>query len=90
MKKRVYVKPHTKHIGKKTIHIKGYWRKNAWAYMTAKERKAAQPRRKHRIHTKKWHDMVEALHKKGMPLKNARKLATWKLGPKAFLKGSRR
>lgn len=41
------------------------------------------------IHTKKWHEMVKAIKKKG-GARNPEAVANARLGPKAFKKASRR
>ena len=59
--------------------------RRAWIKMSHAKRKKRMPSRPYRVHTKRWHDMVNALKRKGN-IKNPEAVATWKLGPKAFLK----
>jgi len=56
-----------------------------WMSMSHKARKKAMPSRPYKVHTKKWHEMVRALRKKGK-VKSPEAVATYRLGKKAFLK----
>jgi len=69
----IYVKAGTYRRGRKLIHRRSYYRHHP----------------KYKIHTQRWHDMVNALVRGGLSRTRAMKLATFKLGPKAFLKHSR-
>lgn len=63
--------------------------RKAWMSMSHAERKKKMPGRPYRVHTKRWHELVRALRRKGN-VRNPESVATFKLGAKSFLHRKRR